>query len=107
MRLVRRHREDDLDRADELPLGERGEDEAAAALDLGGDGLEGRARLLVRERRHVADRGAALDAVDENGREAVELPPGLDRAEPPDLDSVDGGHRGGVSQFTRRGPTLV
>ena len=73
VRLVRRQREHDLHRADELAVVERGQDQPAALLGVGDEALERRARLLVRERRHVADRRAALDAVRQHGREPVEV----------------------------------
>ena len=70
---VRLHREGDLDRADDLAVRERGEQHAPAALDVVGNVLECRTRLLVRERRQVADRRASGDAIFEHGREPVEM----------------------------------
>ncbi len=94
MRLVRRQREDYLNRADQLPLGKRSEKQPSALLDLGGDRFERGSRLLVRERRQIADGRASGDTVGEDGREPIKLRVHLGRTKTADLDLLGRGHRG-------------
>ena len=94
VRLVRRQRQDHLNRADELVACEGRQDQPAPLLGLGHEAREGLARVVERERRHVADRGAAGDAVVEDCRERVEVLARLAPVEPADLDLLACGHRG-------------
>jgi hypothetical protein len=96
VRLIRRQREDHLHRPDEVAVDEGSQNEPAALLGLGDKALECTTCLLERERRHVADRRAAGDAVVEDGRERVELLVHVGRSEAADLDLLGRGHRGQV-----------
>ncbi len=62
-------------------------------LDLVREAFERAARLLVRERRHVAHRRTSLDAVEQDGREGVELLLEVARGKPADLDLLSHGRR--------------
>ena len=73
VRLVRRQREDHLNRADECAIGKRGQEQPAALIDLDGKAFERAARLRMGERRQIADGRASGDAVRQDGRERVEL----------------------------------
>ena len=106
VRLVRRQREDHLNGADQLAVGERSEQQPAALLDLGGKGLRMRSRAsLVGERRHVADRRASGDAVDEDGCEPVELCVRFGCIKTPDLDLL--GHRVRIDTEPATSVTLI
>ena len=86
--LVRRQRDDHLHRPDEDAVGESGEEQPPALLDLGGEPFERAPRILVRERRQVADRCPAGNAVLEDARERIEVLMGLGRGETTDLQFV-------------------
>jgi hypothetical protein len=73
VRLVRRHREDQLHRADELAPVEGGENHASSTLDLAGPILEDGERVLVCERLEVAHGCTPGDAVGEHGGQGIEL----------------------------------
>jgi hypothetical protein len=60
VRLVRREGEDDLHRADEVAVGEGGEQQPTPLVDLGGKAFERAARLLERERRPASVGGRTL-----------------------------------------------
>ena len=98
MRLVRRRREDDLDRAHDVVAAECGEQQPRPGLDLGGPGLELRARVGLREGLHVAHRRTARHAVGEDRCQAVEVGGERGRLEAADDDLLGRGHRAGVSQ---------
>jgi ribosomal protein S18 acetylase RimI-like enzyme len=87
------HRERHLDGADELLPRERSQEQPPALLDVEGSGFERTARLLVREGRHVPDRRAPGDAVDQDGREPIKLRVHLGRFKTADLDALRPGHR--------------
>ncbi len=82
-----------MHRADEVAVGQRSEKQPAAVLDLHGNRFECAARLLVREGRQIADGRASLDAIDENGRQLIELRANLGDAKTPDLDLLNREHR--------------
>ena len=101
VRLIRRQREDHLHGADQVAVDEGSQKKPVALLGLGDEAFEGTARVLRRERRHVADRRTAGNAVVENARERVELLAHLGRTETADLDLVGRGHRGQVCHSVR------
>ena len=70
---LRRQRENHLHRSDQAAVGKRRQDQPSSLLGLGREALECGPRVLRGERLHVADRGAAHDAVVEDGRERVEV----------------------------------
>ena len=72
MRLVRRHADDELRGADQLVVEERAQDDPAALLGVADVVLVDGARVPVRERRQVADRSPAGDAVGEHPGELVQ-----------------------------------
>src|SRR5262245_48079012 len=72
VRLVWRRLDAELYGADDAPIVARGEQDDFSALDPVGDCVKERARLVMRVRRHEAHRGAALDAVHQDGGELVE-----------------------------------
>ena len=71
---------------------EGGQQEPAPLLDLGGERFEHTARVLVRERRQIADGCPSGDAVLQDARERIELLVGVRRRQAADLECV-GGHR--------------
>ena len=75
-----------------LAVREGGQDQPAALLDLGGEPFERSTRVLLRERRHVADRRASGDAVGQDRRETIKLRVHLGHAETADLDLLGRGH---------------
>jgi hypothetical protein len=94
VRLVRWQSDDYLNRADQPALCKRTENQPAALLDLAGHDFECGSRLLVRERRQIADRRAAGDAIGEDAREPVKLRVRLGHTKAANLDLVGRGHRG-------------
>ena len=102
VRLVRMRCEDDLDRSDDRAVDERGEEQPAPTFDLRRIRLVHATRLLVRERRQVADGSAAFDAVGEDRRQPVEMRPGLARVESADLDPFGLRHRAGYGSSHSR-----
>src|SRR5262245_53780457 len=88
MRLVLRHLQDHLDRADDRVrrlLG--GEHEPLAACGARGHPLPEGVRLAAGHRRHEADGGAALDAVDQDVTQSLDLAV-ADGLETPNADRV-------------------
>ena len=94
MRLVRRNSEDHLDRSDELAGGERRQQQPVATVDLSCEARERGSRVVVRERRHVADGCAAVDAVHEDTCQRVELFVELAAVEAANLDLTGLVHAG-------------
>ena len=97
MRLVGREGENHLHGADELAVGERGEKQTAAALDLGDNSCEHRPGVVVRKRSHEADRRTTVDAVREHTGEPVEMLARGGRVETSDLHGI------AHATFLRRG----
>ena len=79
VRLVLRLLEDDLHGAHDLSARPilRHEQDALARSDALGDALPERIGPLSGQRQHEADRGAALDAVDQHGGQGADLLPGF------------------------------
>jgi hypothetical protein len=86
VRLVRRQREDHLHRADQLTFRERREQQPTAGVDFPGHRFERGTRLLVRERRHVADGCTSGDAVGKDRSERIELRLQLGSGKTADID---------------------
>jgi len=93
VRLIRRKREDHLDGADQLAVGERREQETVAAPHLRRETCDCKPRVVVAERCQVADRRAAVDAVEEHTCQRVELLVELGRGQASDNDLTARRHR--------------
>jgi hypothetical protein len=91
MGLVGGHGKDHLDAADEFGARKRGQQDPATPVDLRKHALERRAGIIVRERRHVADRRASGNAVGEDGCQMIEEVMRHGAFQQPDLDVL--GHR--------------
>ena len=88
MRLVGRRIEPELNGADDLAVELCGQQHGIACCHRACDLTEEDQRLVMPERRHETDTGAAFDAIDQHGGELIERAVRNRRLEDGDFDSA-------------------